>query len=431
MSFINWMEKKLVPVANKLNNNRYISAIKNGMIATIPVTITGSLFLIIGFLPIPGWNDLIVKTFGSLDMMLVPFLVSMNVLGIYATILIAHNLAEHYKLDIKGTTVATMAAYFMTIVGPLVKTGAWATSKGSITFGSMGATTIFGGIVIAILVVEILNFCHKRNIGIRMPESVPKNIQDSFNVIVPIILILLVFWGITTLGGVDLHKLLNDLFKPLTSFLAGSNIIGPVITIFLSCLLWTFGIHGPALVINLLQPVLLQNLTANQEALKLGTEIPNIVAGEFYGMYGHIGGSGATLGFLIAVFLVARKQKQLMAIASISTVPAVFNINEPVIFGTPVVMNPIMMIPFILAPMVTVSMGFIATSLGLVSKIVAQPPWTTPHILFGYLATLDWRFIVLALVMYAVITAIWMPFVMIYSKVLDNEDVSKNKEAKA
>ena len=430
MSFMNWMEKKLIPVANAINNNRYISAVKNGMIASIPVTIAGSLFLVLAFLPIPGWKEMIIGTFGSLDMLLIPFFVTMNVLGIYITILIAHNLAEHYKLDTKGATALSIAAYFMTLVGPLVKAGTWATTKGSITFGSMGSVTIFGGILVAILVVELQRFCHVKNIGFKFPESVPKNIVSSFNVIVPITVVLLIFWVFTGILGLDLHKLLNDLFRPLTSFLAGNNIFGPILTIFLICLLWTFGIHGPALINSLVRPILLQNLEANQEALKLGQEIPNIVAGSFYDVYGHIGGSGATLGFLFAVFLVARKQKQLMTIASVSVVPGVFNINEPITFGVPIVMNPIMMIPFIVGPIITVSIGFISTSLGLVGKIVAPPPWTTPNILMGYISTLDWRSIILALVTYVVLIVLWIPFVRIYSKVLDNESQSKKVEAK-
>ena len=430
MSFMNWMEKKLVPVANKINNNRYISAVKNGMISTIPVTIAGSLFLVLAFLPIPGWNDMITNTFGSLDMVLIPFLVTMNVLGIYVTVLIAHNLAEHYKLDTKGSTALSIAAYFMTLVGPLVKAGTWATTKGTIAFGSMGAVTIFGGILIAILVVELQRFCHVKNIGFKFPESVPKNISASFNVIVPITIVLLTFWVFTGILGLDLHKLLNDLFKPLTSFLAGNNIFGPILTIFLVCLLWTFGIHGSALIMNLVSPILLQNLQANQEALKLGQEIPNIVAGSFYDVYGQIGGSGATLGFLFAVFLVARKQKQLMTIASVSTIPGVFNINEPITFGVPIVMNPIMMIPFILGPIVTVSIGFLATWSGLVGRIIAPPPWTTPNILMGYISTLDWKSIVLALVIYVVLTIIWIPFVRIYSKVLDSEAQTKKAATK-
>jgi len=342
MNLLNFIEKTLVPIANKINSNKYVNAIKTGMVATIPITIAGSIFLLLGNLPIGGsiqsyQENFINPIFGSPEVFTAPFIITMNLLGLYVALTITQALAKHYKLDPVGAINISLGVYLISIVGPTIASGAFVENNGMLALEAMGSASIFGAIIIAIISVEIFNFCIKNNIRIKLPSQVPPEVSKPFDVIIPITLALIPFWIFSVVFGYNIHGLINNLLQPLSGFLAGNNLWGILLAIFMANLLWTFGIHGASIVYSALAgPFYLKAFNANAAAFAAGEMIPNIITEQFL-FYTSLGGSGATIGFIIAVFLVARKQNQLSSIAKISILPGIFNINEPIIFGAPIV----------------------------------------------------------------------------------------------
>ncbi len=156
---------------------------------------------------------------------------------------------------------------------------------------------------------------------------------------------------------------------------------------FITPFLWFFGLHGANMVDPLMQTINAPAIEANVNAIAAGHSAPFIVNKPFFDSFVNLGGTGATLGLLLAIYLVGRKNKPYMVVTNLSIAPGVFNINEPTMFGLPIVLNPIMFIPFILTPMVLVSVAYFATSTGLVPAATVMPPWVTPPIIGGVLAT--------------------------------------------
>ncbi|WP_375179464.1 PTS transporter subunit EIIC, partial [Enterococcus rotai] len=191
--------------------------------------------------------------------------------------------------------------------------------------------------------------------------------------------------------------------------------------IFMITFFWSFGIHGVSIVGSLARPLWLQLLDGNTAAMAAGKELPNIAAEPFYQWFVWIGGSGCTIG--LALLLAFKTKSQFASkLGKATLAPAIFNINEPLIFGTPIVLNPILIIPFILTPMVTATIAWFVTQFGLVNRVIFTAPWTLPGPIGAYLATGgDWRAAVLSVVLIIISVVIYYPFVMIY----DNNELEK------
>ncbi len=425
MKFMKWMEDVLMPKMAKFVAQKHIYAIRTGILASLPLTLVGSLFLVVFFLPIPGWTGKVVAAFGSGSIFLAPFSLTMGIIGVFITISIAHRLAEQYEVDYTGAGNMALVIYIMSLMAPSIKDG---TAQGKLILRSMGATSIFGGIICAIFAVEILRICIQKNIRIKMPSGVPDAIADSFNVVVPLLIAVIPAW-LLIITGFDMHSIIATALSPLKNFVVGSNFFGLMLIIFMISFLWSFGIHGASIILSLLvNPFSLQALTENANAAAAGTEIPNIVTGTFIHTFVMVGGSGATLGLLIAMFIFGVKSVQLKQIRKIAILPGLFQINEPVIFGFPIVMNPIMMIPFMLAPMASGAIAFFATKLGMIGKVFIKPPWTTPSILNAFFATTDWKAMVVSFICIVATVAIYAPFLKIYDKMLVNQELAGNNK---
>ena len=425
MKFTTWLEEKVMPKVAKFVAQKHVFAIRTGIIAALPLTMVGSLFLILFFLPIPGWSERIVGWFGSADIFLAPFSLTMGIMAVFITIAIAHQLAEQYEIDQTGAGNIALVVYLMTLLAPSIKAGTW---DGKLVVGSMGATSIFGGMIAAIFSVEIFRICMQKNIRIKMPDSVPTSVSKSFNVIIPLLFAIVPAW-LLIVTGFDIHSLIGKMLSPLKSFVVGSNYFGLMFVTLLISLLWGFGIHGASIVMNLLvDPFSLQAITENIAAVQKGAEIPHIVTSPFIGTYIQAGGSGATLGLLLAMFIFGVKSYQLQQIRKISVLPGIFQINEPIIFGFPIVMNPIMMIPFILAPMAAGSIAFFAAKFNLMTKAYINIPWTTPAPIAAFLTTNDWKAIIVSLVAIIATIAIYAPFLKVYDKMLVNQELANTKK---
>ena len=383
--FTQFLEEKLMPVAGKVANQRHLAAIKDGMVITLPFIIVGSVFLILGNLPIPALANF--YTNNATGQVIARWLsypvdVTFNLLGFIACIGISYKLAQYYKLDEVSGVILSLLSFFL--VTPFTfmfeKTGD--TINGIIPLTRLGSQGLFVAILMSIFTIEIFNFVVKKNIVIKMPDSVPPSVAKSFAALIPgfvvILISLIIRIGFEVSPFKNIHNVVEMLLtKPLTA--AGGSFFGMTVLSLITNLLWSCGIHGSNLVTGgIAKPILDTLMDQNRIALSAGQPLPNIVTTQFFDIFHNMGGSGATFS-LAVMLLFFSKSQQLKEIGKLAIGPAFFNINEPILFGLPIVMNPILIIPFILAPLITVIVTYLAMYSGLVARVTGVAlPWTTP-----------------------------------------------------
>ncbi len=432
-SFAEFLDKKLSTPMAKLAEQRHLRAVRDGIIATLPLIIVGSFFLIIANPPLPeAWG--ITKTLkANAATIVLPFRMTMYIMTIYACWGIGYSLARSYKLD--GVTGGTLsaAAFFLTLVPKsaaalapelmeivkgnpdLLKWYQGVPQGFQMPMANMGGGGMFVGIIVSILAVEIFRFTNKSGFKISMPEQVPASVARSFEALTPATIIVLLIGSITYYAKFDWHGFVGKLVAPLVS--ASDTLPSVWILVLLVTFFWSFGIHGVSIVGSIARPLWLVLLEQNSTAAAAGDALPAIAAEPFFQWFIWIGGSGCTIGLVIclAIFAKSSYAKQLGRVA---LVPGIFNINEPIIFGAPVVLNPTLIIPFIITPLVTGTLAWIATSVGLVSRVIVTAPWTLPGPIGAFIATNDWRAAVLNAICIIISVIIYYPFVKMYDKKL-------------
>lgn len=361
---------KVLPYLTKMGDNKILKSVRDGLSFTIPFTIVGSVFLIIGNFPIDAWIKFITPYSGQLNSMVT---VTFGVLGLISAIGVGYSLAVNYDLEPLTNTVITVLAFLLLTVDK-----DWA-----IVPVNLGASGMFTAILAGIVTMLVTRFVTKKDWTIKMPDGVPPAVAKSFSSLTPAAIVLTIVWIVRVLFQIDINQILQIVFKPLVFGL--NTIPGLMVYTFVALGLWTFGIHGPNLLSGIATPIFLTNIAANMEAFQAGRPIPNEVAEGFWTLFMNIGGSGATIGLVIA--MIFAKSKSYRELGKLSLPSAIFCINEPIIFGFPIVMNPIMAIPFVATPTILGVTTIILMRLGLVGHIVLQVPWTMPPIIGPYLAT--------------------------------------------
>lgn len=421
---------KVVEVMGNIANNRYLTAVRNGMSVIIPVTIIGSVFIIMLNLPIDAWKEFIAPFAEQLK---IPMVFTMDFMSVYVCIGIASSLCEDYKLDKVSTSVLAVLAFLIAAITPGtidadVAEKAGLTISGTVLpMGNFGAGGLFTAIIISIFTVEVVRFCVKRNMVIKMPHGVPTSVINSFAALIPGAIVIVTAWVIKVGLNFDINSALQWVFSPIRYF-AGDNVLSVIVPILLITIVWIFGIHGMIIATPILYPFWYENLNANINAAAAGTTVPHFMTEQFFQWFIWIGGAGATLSlaFLMAFF---GKSEFCKKMGKFTLVPGIFNINEPLIFGVPIVMNPFFAIPFIAAPVVMGIITYLAMGVfHLVNYPIAIAPWTLPAPIGAMMATgLDWRAAVLAIVNIVVAGFIYLPFF----KAFDKSMMEKEIEAKA
>lgn len=364
-----WTDKFLKFMAG-LGNNKYLTSIRDGLSFTVPFTIVGSIFMIIGNFPINGWMKFVKPYEAALNSVVN---VSFGMLGLIAAAGIGYALAKSFDVDLFSNTIITIIAFLLATLD----------DKFQVSVANLSATGMFTGILVAILTTSIIRFTKRYNLQIKLPDSVPPAVAQSFISLIPAGITLTTVWIIRVVLNIDVNNLLQLIFKP---FIIGLNTIpGLLIYTFLALALWMVGIHGPNVLGGIVTPIFLSNIAANVAAFQAGKPIPFEVADGFWTLFQNVGGSGCTIGLVIAMLFA--KSKTYKDLSRLSIGPAIFCINEPIIFGFPIVMNPLMAIPFIGTPMILGAMTVVLMRLGIVGRIVTEVPWTTPPIIGPYLAT--------------------------------------------
>ncbi|MDR3564975.1 MAG: PTS sugar transporter subunit IIC [Negativicutes bacterium] len=411
------LDQYLIPVMTKLSEQRHLRAVRDGIISTIPLIIVGSFFLIIAFPPIPSLAEAVKPYAGKI---LLPFRLTMGLMALYACHSIGYYLAKSYKLDGVAGGVLAMAAFLLTSV-PLSIEG-----KGlALSMDNLGGGGMFVAIVMAIFAVEVLRFTKERKLIITLPEGVPDSVARSFEALIPAAVIIPVVWALRDVAGFDIQAFVTGLFEPLVQ--AGNSLGGILAPIILITLLWATGIHGDSVVGTVARPVWLVLLDQNIAAAAAGQPIPNIAPEPFFQWFVWIGGSGATIGLVL--LMLRSKSPYLKSLGRATLLPGICNINEPVIFGAPIMLNPLLFVPFLLGPVIIGILTFFSMQLGLVTKPYILVPWTLPAPIGAYLATGgDWRAIILVLINIMIVTALYYPFFKAYERKMLREEAATGQE---
>ena len=287
----------------------------------------------------------------------------------------------------------------------------------------IGATGIFTGLIIGTLAIQIYRLCIKKGWSIKMPNSVPKGVSDSFTSLIPCFIIAVVVLLIDAVLIMCNTDIFNLLYIPF-SFVSGlvDSWWGILIIVFLIHFLWFFGIHGATIITSFTNAFVLANMASNVSGSF------HVFAGDFINSFITIGGSGATLGAVLYMAFMS-KSHQLRELGKVAVVPGIFNINEPLLFGLPIVYNINLVVPFVLAPMASAMVGYFAIATHFVPKITAQQPWPTPVGLSGFIATQSWQGALVSVLSAVVAAAIWFPFIHGYDLKLAKKEAEGATEA--
>ena len=407
-----------MPVAFKMSNQRHMRAIRQGIVATLPLTIVGSFFVILLNLPITGYAEFIEPYKAIVD---VPFRFTVGILALYATYGMGAALAKSYDLDeVGGGLLATVGFLISTVVPVQVVEpieGVIASGR-YLNIASLSSSSLFGAIVASIISIEIYRIMKEKKITIKMPEGVPPEVSNSFAALLPALVIILLFWILRHFLNFDISALLSNLLMPLKDVLAGNSLIGGLITVFLITFFWALGIHGPAIMGPVIRPIWDISIAENMTEFTNGvaaSSLSNIFTEQFLQWFVWIGGAGTTLA-LVILFLTS-KSKYLKSLGRLSLLPGLFNINEPIIFGAPIVMNPVLAIPFILAPLVLTTLSYFLTITGVIPLMMARLPFTMPSPVAAVMST-NWNLVAGALVIinFVIALVIYYPFFKMFEK---------------
>ena len=451
---------KLGRVGAWCGQNKYLNAIKNGFQNFMPATISGA----VGVL----WTNVLVNSSTGLGAIWKPIMAlevlnpifaamqyaTISCITIGVTMLVASEIAEANGetgaypavlgfilwmmvtpttfaakdlgasyIDAKGISHGFSLGQFINVTGEAAKHQITADSfsYSGIMSSYTGATGLFTGLIVAILGMELYNMFRKNDaLKIRMPEQVPPGVARAFEVLIPTCLTAIVVGAVGLVcqlaTGAELNALIyNVIQKPLQNII-GNNLVAVCIMYVIIMLFWCVGIHGNNMVAAVKEPIFRPLLYANTAAYTAHHDIPYVMNLTMIQMFAEFGGSGVTIGLVIAILIFSKREDN-RTIAGISIVPGLFNINETMTFGIPLVLNPILDIPFIFAPVVTVIIGYILVSSGFCPKIVLEVPWTMPPVLFGFVATGgNLMGAVAQLVVLAVSVVVYIPFLIAYEK---------------
>lgn len=429
--FTSWMEEKFVPVAAKIGSQKHLVAIRDAFISIMPITMAGSIAVLLNAIvrDLPAKFELngITEAF--------QWLIGINGnvwWGTLATLSMVFAFAIGYQLS-KAYDTNPLAGGLISFASFIIATpqstvvaledgttiGAW----GNLAVGYLDAKGLFTALIVGFIATIIYAKMMKKNITIKLPEQVPPAVSKAFAAIIPGVTAMyaigLITWALDKFAGTSLYALILEYVQ--MPFLSMSQGLGSVIII-TACvsIFWFFGLHGS----NVLAPVLdgiyktaLAENTNIYNATQSISELKYIWTRGSFDAYAWMGGAGCTIALIIAIFIFS-KREETRAVAKLSVPMGLFNINEPVVFGLPIVLNPVYLIPWVLVPTVLVIIAYVATSIGLVPPVFLEVPWVMPPVLYAWFATgFSFSAALLALFNLAVGIAIWSVFVIIANRV--------------
>lgn len=418
-------QEKVLPKVMDFVTSRPVSAVKDGMIATMSLTIIGSVFLLLGqlpYAPLANW----IAEIGLMSLFLQTYRSAFNILAMVAVFSIAYSYVKHAGYEPLGAGILSLVAYLAVIPHSVGETG------GVLPMDYLGSRGMVAAIIMGLVAGKVYTVFMEKGIVIKMPAGVPQGVADAFTALIPGVFIVTGGFLIYSFFHVVLDTTFVDfIYTVVQTPLSGltGSFWGVVAIGFLVPFLWWFGIHGNSVIGGVMSGIWLGNMTANQALLDSGVELTianggHIAATQFNALLITMTGSGITIGVVIAM-LIGAKSKQFKELGKLALGSAIFNINEPIIFGTPIVLNPFMLIPFVGVPVVVSIVSYLAMSTGLVPLFSGiNPPWTTPPIISGFIAG-GWRMALLQAVIIVISVVGYYPFVM----KLDKDNIAAEEAA--
>ncbi len=394
-----FLNQHIVPALTALSENTYLSAIRAGMVSVVSLTIIGGLFIIVSFLPVAGWDKIVAP---YLQLLQVPVSATFGLLSVFVCFAIGYDLGQQLKQEaIVSATMATLIFLMIQLrLGEKVEDIAF-------SMENLGSKGLFTAVVIALVSVRVQKFFTDKNIVVKLPDNVPPIVYESFLSLSPLFFLVLVFWVFRFVLGVDIDHLVQMTFKPLVFAL--NTLPGILVYAFLVTLLWSVGINGDNAMDAIVAPIFLQYLAANVEATTHGQPLPFVTAYGFFTTFVNVGGTGATIA--LALIMVNSKEPGFRKVSRISLPTQIFQINEPIFFGFPIVLNPVFMVPYILNALILTAGSYLLMDWNLIRKPFVNVPWTTPPIIGHYLVSGgDWRAAVWGVASILIAMAVYFPF---------------------
>lgn len=422
--------EKMKPFFEKISNNPYLRAIRDGFISLIPIILFSSVFLLVAYVPnifnfywSSGVEATLMKAYNA----------SMGILGLMMSTTVAKSLTDNFNNKLPKTNqinnTSTMLAAFIGFI--LIGVDF---VDGNLSLGFMGTKGLLTAFVVGFVVPNIYRFCIKHNITVKMPEEVPGNISQTFKDLIPITVSTTMFWlfdlGFRNLFKVGFSEKVLEVFQPI--FTAADGYFGLALIFGAMAFFWFVGIHGPSIVEPAVSAIYLSNVTMNLQLYQEGAHADKILSQGTQYFVATLGGTGATL-VITLMFAFLAKSKQLKTMGKASAVPVLFGVNEPILFGAPLVLNPIFFIPFIITPIINVWLfKFFVDVIGM-NGFIYNLPWTTPGPLGLVMGT---GFALLSIVLVGILLVvdflIYFPFFKVYdSEMLAKEAAGQSHEGLA
>jgi PTS system cellobiose-specific IIC component len=404
------VRERLHAIGNALGKQPHLQAVRDGVVGSLPLILLGSLFLLLGQPPWPGLSRFLPPA----PKLLAGYAACAGLVSIYACTATALSLSRRRETDpVAGATTAL--AVFLIAQHPVNKTLAMST---------LGAAGLFPAFAAAIFAVETQHAFQQRKWGIKLSGGAPDVVVRSFAALLPTVACVVLIWLIVHVFGIDLAGGIAALFRPL--LIGGDSLAAVIVVVLIDSALWLVGVHGLS-VLAAVRPLWLAALAENMAAASAGQPPVHVFTQEFFIWFTWQGGSGVTLAF--ALLLLFAKSKQLRLVGRAGIVPALFNINEPLLFGAPVVMNGKLAPPFLIAPTLLVIISWLAMHAGLVRAPYIEVVWTLPAPAGAYLSTGgDVRAVALQLANLALALLIWWPFVRRYDRALLEQEALAEKK---
>ncbi|WED24608.1 PTS transporter subunit EIIC [Vibrio sp. JC009] len=417
------IEQYMTPLARLLARNAHLVALRDGFQLAMPFIFVGCMFVPLIFPPISDQSSWLGMAWDNLSLTLRPVLLptyqlTMGVVGLIVSFGIAGSLAKQYSLPERLSGLTGCMAFLMLA-------GFHGADAQNIRY--LGGAGLFSAIIASFYAIEIIRLFVKKGWVISMPEDVPILTLQSFKLMIPIMAVMLslslfnAYLSETT--GYLFPQLIEQAFQPLV--LASDSLVAILISILICQLLWFVGIHGALIVTGIMNPFWMSNLLANQEAMEAGQEVlPHIYLPAFWDFFILIGGVGSTLP--LVYLAIKSRSNHLKSVGKVGALPALFNINEPILFGFPVIMNPLFIAPFVLVPMLNAIIAWYLTSAGILERVVMMIPWSVPAPIGAAWAS-NGSIINALMVLLAMVNSyfIYLPFFRAHEKAMIEQEIKR------
>ncbi|WP_433977511.1 PTS sugar transporter subunit IIC [Erwinia sp. E_sp_B01_9] len=414
--FPGFLEAKLMPLAARAAQQRHLCAIRGAYVSFMPFIIVGSIPLVISSFPNQSYQQFMAGLFGNSwsNIVEIPFNAVFSTMSLFVCFLTAYRLAEHYEEDRVSCGILALVCFL--ILTPFIKVEALGMT--AIPTEWIGSKGLFVAMIGSLLWTELFCFLKRRKWVLSMPEGVPPAVQESFAALIPSLLVIVLMLTIRILfehtSYQTIHQFIYDVVAtPVRHF--GTSYVGALLTVMSITLLWSVGINSGSMVNGIIRPLWMENQTDNIAAIQAGVTPPHIVTEQFFDMI-WMGGAGATLSLVIAMLFFARS-KSIREVGRLGAGASLFNINEPILFGLPIIMNPVMLIPFNLVPVVLTTVQYGAMKLGAVAVTTGVfIPWTLPPVISGFIVTGHLSGSLMQIVNLLIGALLYLPFLRIVDK---------------